>query len=305
MLMQGDNNLRLFNDENEYNAELENLVHPSVSVIYDGGGVKMQRDNLISFSMSGSNGTYNYVAASGMTFEEFVNNEKYNVDGWFESTDTVLRLNIVGTTKFYTYTHTKNQVITDGATYKCDLGGICCFVAGTQVMVSLDGETKNIEDIESGDLIVSYNVDTNENYLTEVKALVKNELSRDMAIITLKNGYEVEMTDYHPLLTKDGWKSLTNDKYNKLCKGDFVKTNGGYSEIVNIKLYSLEELITTYTLAVNDLGEMNENDTNDNYYANGIVAHNAGPEAGNSCNRYYSLLIIYFQYNNYIYICAR
>ena len=151
----------------------------------------------------------------------------------------------------------------------------CCFVAGTQILID-NNQTMNIEDVRSGDSVMSYNIETGENYLTTVKKLVLNKHSTHMAKIIFDDGNILEMTDYHPLYTINGWSSLTDKKYNQLKIGDLVKTQNGWSEIIDIIQYTLKEPITTYTLDVRDNDEMLvDNEINDNFYANGIVAHNA------------------------------
>lgn len=151
----------------------------------------------------------------------------------------------------------------------------CCFVAGTQISID-NNQTVNIEDIRSGDSVMSYNIETGESYLTTVKKLVLNKHSTHMAKIIFDDENVLEMTAYHPLYTINGWSSLTDKKYNQLKVGDLVKTQNGWSEIIDIIQYTLKEPITTYTLDVRDNDEMLvDNEINDNFYANGIVAHNA------------------------------
>lgn len=151
----------------------------------------------------------------------------------------------------------------------------CCFVAGTQISID-NNQTVNIEDIRSGDSVMSYNIETGENYLTTVKKLILNKHSTHMVKIIFDDENILEMTDYHPLYTINGWASLTDKKYNQLKIGDLVKTQNGWSKIINIIQYTLKEPITTYTLDVRDNDEMLvDNEINDNFYANGIVAHNA------------------------------
>lgn len=152
----------------------------------------------------------------------------------------------------------------------------CCFIAGTQILISLSGQTQSIETINSGDQVVSYNIETGENYLTTVKKLILNKNSTHMAKIKFDNGTIIEMTDYHPLYTINGWSSLTKPEYRKLILGDIVKTNDGWSKIIDIEQYQLNKPIITYTLDVRDSNEIMEDyEINDNFYANGIVAHNA------------------------------
>ena len=88
------------------------------------------------------------------------------------------------------------------------------------------------------------------------------------------------MTDYHPLYTKDGFYSITNkDGYDTLVVGDVVKTANGWSEIVEIELYEIEPM-DVYNLNIKDYDEVIDDDTNDCYYASGILAHNADCDSG-------------------------
>jgi intein/homing endonuclease len=138
----------------------------------------------------------------------------------------------------------------------------------------LDGKTKSIEDIQAGDAVVSYDVNTDSNYLAEVTKLITNENSIDMARVEFDNGVMIKMTDYHPLYTKEGWSSISDKNYRQLKIGDEVKTVDGWSKVTRIILYQNSKFMTTYTLAIRDYGEDPDNDDNDNFYANGMLAHN-------------------------------
>ena len=154
--------------------------------------------------------------------------------------------------------------------------GICCFKSRTQITTSLNGDTQSIETLKAGDLIVSYNTQTKENYYTKIKKLVINTHSISMAKVYLDNGSILDVTDYHPLYTIEGFKSITDKRYPKLEVGDILPVFGNKETIItNIELYKNEKPITTYTLDIIDLNEDIDNDLNDNYYANGIIAHNA------------------------------
>ena len=48
--------------------------------------------------------------------------------------------------------------------------------------------------------------------------------------------------------------------------------------VLKFSNYELDKPITTYTWAVQTIGEYPEDDTTDNFYANGIVVHNAGAD---------------------------
>lgn len=155
----------------------------------------------------------------------------------------------------------------------------CCFVAGTKVTMA-DGTTKNIEDIKRGESVLSYNVETNENYETIVKNLIVNPSAINMARVTLEDGTSVTMNEYHPLLTQDGWKSLTNyQNYPTLTEADsLLKEDLSYGKISSIERWAEPNPVITYHLDVRDTDEVIDIDTNDNFFVNGICAHNI--EAG-------------------------
>lgn len=165
------------------------------------------------------------------------------------------------------------ETIIPNAVYKATYA-FCCFVAGTQVLVSLNGKTKPIEEIKIGDDIVSYNVETNENYMAKVKRTIIKEQTTDIAEITFANGTILTMNAYHPLYTNNGWHSITNyNNYETLIVGDKVKTIDDWTEIININRYTSEPVIT-YNLDVIDIDEKLDSEINDSFYANGIVVHN-------------------------------
>lgn len=151
----------------------------------------------------------------------------------------------------------------------------CCFVAGTQITLA-DGTTAPIESLTKDMLVLSYNIDSKNFYTTKIKSITINHHSINMARVILENGIEVIMTDYHPLLTIDGWHSLTRHKgYELLTTDDYVITLEGPKKIENIILYTNNDFIDTYTIDTVDLDEDMDNDTNDNFIANSIVVHNA------------------------------
>lgn len=149
------------------------------------------------------------------------------------------------------------------------------FFAGTKVAIDFNDNTKNIEDMQIGDYVLSYNLFTHKNYIAKVKRLIIHHNTTDKAILTCENGTILTMREYHPLLTDNGWKSLTGyNKYPVLQIGDNLKTVNGYTKLINVEIQQVKP-IDTYTLNVIDLDETFDDDTNDNFYANGICNHNA------------------------------
>ena len=151
----------------------------------------------------------------------------------------------------------------------------CCFVAGTKVLISLNGEAKNIEDLKENDTVVSYNTKTREFYLAKVKKLIINKNTTDIAEVSFDNGEKLIMNAYHPIYTETGFHSITRYKgYEELVVGDICKTKDGWSIITDIKRYDSEPIIT-YNLDVIDNDEILDNEENDTFVANSIVVHNA------------------------------
>lgn len=144
---------------------------------------------------------------------------------------------------------------------------VCCFVKGSQVTTSLDGVTKNIEDLKVGEQIVVYNEDKKRFELSTVSDTPRNNNVTDKATIVLGNGMTIEMNAYHPLLTTKGYHSLTeHEGLPLLTDKDILVTINGEIKIKQIVRETIEP-ITMYNLSVN--GEHH------NYVVNSVVAHNA------------------------------
>ncbi len=148
----------------------------------------------------------------------------------------------------------------------------CCFVYGTEVLIDLNGTTKEIQDFKIGDYVVYYNYDTQENVIGLVKRAVVGPLTVDYVRYELENGCIVDASEYHPIYTQDGWKSLTQyNNYPIPIIGDMVKTVDGWSKLIKITTYTKPAELT-YTLDVTDL---QGKDGYDNFYANGFLVENA------------------------------
>ena len=152
--------------------------------------------------------------------------------------------------------------------------GTTCFVAGTQVQYDLAGNTKNIEDFKVGDDIVSYNVNTGEYYLAKVNRLFIHDGAQQttqLVDMTLENGTVITMTANHPILTQDGFKSVSGK--SALTADDKVLVDGEWIDISDIKVYSCDPT-TTYNIDVIDLEEIEDDNTIDTYIVGGAVVHN-------------------------------
>jgi intein/homing endonuclease len=149
-----------------------------------------------------------------------------------------------------------------------------CFPAGTEISLE-NGETKKIEDIVEGDIVLSFNENTNEVESKKVIGL-KQPIHNDLVKYHLSNGKTLTSTFDHPLYVNNLQLAsfrpdLTNDRYNidkivvEIKIGDIVKlSNKSESKIEKIEV--LPEVDTqTYIITVED---------NHNFFANTILVHN-------------------------------
>ena len=230
---------------------------------------------LIEFLLSvenDSNHTYHRcVAEKGMTFEQWIASSYYD-----SSYDLSFDNNQLVSTNLWTYYSITDNYSATSYTLATDVifpygvyngRSLCCFEAGTQVLISLDGETKNIEDIQAGDQIVSYDLTTGKFNLATVNKLIINNMVTDVAEIILENNDKVRMNAYHPILTTNGYHSLTNHEgFATLTIDDVIITRSGN--------FKVKEIIR-YTQEPEEMYNLNINDENHNYIANNIVVHNA------------------------------
>jgi hypothetical protein len=151
---------------------------------------------------------------------------------------------------------------------KCAWSGFCCFVEKTKISVE-DGY-KNIEDIQVGDKVWSYNFRTDTKELKEVLQVVA-PMHDDIVEIEFSNGTINKNTFDHPYYGVLGMISYQPEKtkqwyngvVNQLNVGDrCYDENGNIVDVISIK-ENIED-VQTYTLFVKD---------NNNFYANGMLVY--------------------------------
>lgn len=157
-----------------------------------------------------------------------------------------------------------------------------CFAAGTEISLS-NGDTKNIEDIVVGDIVLGWDgekisegeviaIDHRHNVGSHADAC--ETLGDEPSLYTI-NGTGIEFTPEHPFLTKEGWKSLVPDIKQEpyrsdasvqiLELGDYINVNGEWEEVKEIKVVRSDAEETVYNMTVDKLHS---------YIANGIIVHN-------------------------------
>ena len=177
----------------------------------------------------------------------------YTFNKWVTTSGgtTTASLNNIANSKtiYAKYTQTVNESV--------------CFVAGTEVLT--ENGLVNIEDIKVGMKVYSYNEETEQVELKEVRNTFINVGKKDMVKTTV-NGEIIESTSRHEFyVVGKGWMPAF-----KLEKGDILLNNEGEEVFVeNVELIISEgNEVTVYNMEVTD---------NHNYFVGeeGILVHNA------------------------------
>ncbi len=152
---------------------------------------------------------------------------------------------------------------------KCAWSGFCCVDEHT--IISTPDVNKPIKEINIGDLVWSYNFQTNTKELKEVMGIV-SPIHDSIVDISFSNGSVVKSTFDHIYYNSEGKMiSYKPEKTNRWYNGEVEEIkvgdkcldgNGNEIEVISI----LEELLPTqtYTLFVKD---------NKNFYANDVLVY--------------------------------
>ena len=141
-----------------------------------------------------------------------------------------------------------------------------CFVAKTKILMSTE-TLKNIEDIEVGDIVKSWNEITNKVENSKVVKLIQ-PVHDDKLIIRFSNGVVNENTFDHPYYVKDkGWCSyspnLTKERYDinteSLEIGDvcYFNNNGELEEVEIIFIKEDWGEVQTYIFELDIMPDVN------------------------------------------------
>jgi intein/homing endonuclease len=133
-----------------------------------------------------------------------------------------------------------------------------CFPAGTKIQL-VNGDVKNIEDIEEGDTLVSFDTH-NKKFTTGRVGKLNKSTQSGLVYIKTEFGEELKSTLGHTIYSQNGW--VTADK---LVVGDsLINSNGDVSKIVDIGIISGEFEVYHILNVGND----------HTYFANDILVHN-------------------------------
>ena len=216
-----------------------------------------------------------YYSEYGMTFQDWVNSQYNDTTKPYVITNDIITGGPFINGGGLTWVNSSDFHMNGDYCQKTDFiipfckvqGNSCCFQKGSQILISLDGITKNIEDLKENDQVVIYNESQKQFNLSTVKKTITNQKVVDQAKVILENNDYVVMNAYHPLLTIDGYHSVTNYKnLPTLTENDTLITFNGPIKIKEIVRTKTEPTIM-YNLSV--YGDYH------NFIVNSIVAHNA------------------------------
>jgi hypothetical protein len=149
-----------------------------------------------------------------------------------------------------------------------DAQDLYCFAANTKILIT-ETTFRNIEEIKEGDVVLTYNPETQQTYQTKVLKIASVPHD-NIAAYTFEDGRHITATDDHPLLTTHGWASSNPAKtaaYKGLGK---IYTINDYDEIITadgtVKIAAISrprQKIMTYTIV--KLAEGNI------FFANGLA----------------------------------
>lgn len=147
-----------------------------------------------------------------------------------------------------------------------------CFVAGTEISLA-SGDVKNIEDIQVGDLVLTYNHDSSEIEHKEVEQVIHKTVDSTVKY-TFDNNDILECTLDHPLYSIEGQYVSYNPEQSKVQYGMEVGQIEIGTKILlqdgsSLEVVSIEEKhgkVTVYNL--HDVKD------NHNFFANKFLVHN-------------------------------
>ena len=141
-----------------------------------------------------------------------------------------------------------------------------CVYPNSEILVSIDGETKEAKELREGESIVYYNFRTKQTEVGKVEKVYIHKDATNFVRYEFEDGSYLEATDYHPIYTKEGWKSLTQRNGYEVPKlGDEVKTDKGWKKLVKIEEFEGKEDCYDFAIKTKDGEEVN------NYFANGTL----------------------------------
>ena len=152
----------------------------------------------------------------------------------------------------------------ESTTYFCEFGAEC--VSPESNILSKNNKTIKAKNIKENDDIAYYDFKDNKVKIGKVDKVYIHKNANNLIRYTFTDNTYLEATDYHPIYTKDGWKSYTGrNGYAKPKVGDSVKSASGYKIIKKIKTFKGNDDYYDFKIISKD------GKTISNYFANGVL----------------------------------
>lgn len=218
--------------------------------------------NLIKFTIIGRE----YQAEKEMTWAEWVESE-YNSEGyWHNSGSRIMNSNgeFITTDGTWDGSVGPNSKIEERAYTTKNVAE--CVYPNSAILVNTYGATKLAKDIKENNEIAYYDFNANTVKIGKVSKVYIHKNATNFVKYTFEDESYLEATDYHPIYTKEGWKSLTNrNSYETPQIGDEVKTEEGWKKVTKIETYTGKEDCYDFEITSKDGIKVN------NYFANGTL----------------------------------
>jgi len=154
---------------------------------------------------------------------------------------------------------------------------VSCFVAGSKIKLS-NGKDINIEDLNVGDIVLSYNVNTNTFEESNIENVIV-DYKQNLIIYYFDNGIKITCTDTHPLwVNGKGWSSYRQTDVNdsehigptkQITTGDecFYYSNNKFNKVKISKIIEKQNKMVRVWNIKNVTG-------NHNFIINNVLVHN-------------------------------
>jgi len=131
-----------------------------------------------------------------------------------------------------------------------------CFLAGTLIALS-DGTEKPIEDVEVGDIVLSYDKKTQTNVFSIVEKTSYHPKEQSNGYLIINN--RLRVTPNHPVLVNGRWQKIGNANI-----GNVLRLQDGNNLIIT-SIRRVYDKVPTYNLNIKDT---------QTYYAGDVLVHN-------------------------------
>lgn len=149
-------------------------------------------------------------------------------------------------------------------------GPKACVSGDSKIMTTLDGEVIEAKRLEEGNEIVYYDFKTKENKIGKIIKKHIHKKATNFITYTFDDNSYLQVTDYHPIYTKEGWKSFTRKNgYEKPQINDKVKSAEAWKKLIRIEEWNGKE--DYYDFAI----EANDGSIIDNYFANDTLVQSS------------------------------